>query len=67
MGIADNTLVWYRSDNGGLVVEASGGREKKGSIYEGGLRVTCILEWPAKLDALVVIIVHLFIANWIAA
>ena len=67
MGIADNTLVWYRSDNSGLVVEASGGREKKGSIYEGGLHVTCILEWPAKLDALVAIIVHLFIANWIAA
>jgi arylsulfatase A-like enzyme len=49
MGIADNTLVWYCSDNGGLVVESSGGREKKGSIYEGGLRVPSIIEWPAKL------------------
>jgi arylsulfatase A-like enzyme len=48
MGIADNTLIWYCSDNGGLVVESSGGREKKGSIYEGGLRVPAILEWPAK-------------------
>ncbi|MFT5467826.1 MAG: arylsulfatase A-like enzyme [Verrucomicrobiales bacterium] len=49
MEIADNTIVWYTSDNGGLVGESSGGREKKGSIYEGGLRVPSILEWPAKL------------------
>ncbi len=48
LGIADNTLVWYCSDNGGLVKETSGGREKKGSIYEGGLRVPAILEWPAR-------------------
>ena len=48
MGIAENTLVWYCSDNGGLVAETSGGREKKGSIYEGGLRVPAIIEWPAK-------------------
>ncbi|MDF1816798.1 MAG: sulfatase-like hydrolase/transferase, partial [Verrucomicrobiales bacterium] len=49
MGIADNTILWYTSDNGGLVVESSGGRNKKGSIYEGGLRVPSILEWPGKL------------------
>ena len=45
----DNTIVWYCSDNGGLVKESSGGREKKGSIYEGGLRIPALLEWPAKL------------------
>ena len=48
LGIADNTLVWYTSDNGGLVKESSGGRNKKGSIYEGGLRVPAIIEWPAR-------------------
>ena len=48
MGIADNTIVWYCSDSGGLVKESSGGREKKGSIYEGGLRVPAIIEWPAR-------------------
>ena len=48
MDIAENTLLWYTSDNGGLVMEHSGGRERKGSIYEGGLRVPSILEWPAK-------------------
>lgn len=48
MQIADNTIVWYCSDNGGLVKEYSGGRAKKGSIYEGGLRVPAMIEWPAK-------------------
>ena len=46
--MAQNTILWYCSDNGGLVEESSGGRKKKGSIYEGGLRVPSILEWPQK-------------------
>ena len=49
MGIAENTLFLYHSDNGGLVDATSGGRMKKGSIYEGGLRVPAVLEWPARL------------------
>lgn len=48
LNIVDNTILWYCSDNGGLVEETSGGREKKGSIYEGGLLVPSIIEWPAK-------------------
>ena len=48
LGIEQDTLVFYTSDNGGLVNATSGGRGKKGSIYEGGLRVPAILEWPAK-------------------
>jgi len=48
IGIADNTIIWYTSDNGGLVEEHSGGRGKKGSIYEGGLRVPAMIEWPSK-------------------
>ncbi len=47
--IADNTVLWYSSDNGGLVNQHSGGRERKGSIYEGGLRVPSLIEYPAKL------------------
>ena len=46
--IEENTFFLYCSDNGGLVHESSGGREKKGSIYEGGLRVPAIIRWPAK-------------------
>jgi arylsulfatase A-like enzyme len=48
LGIERNTLLFYCSDNGGLAAGSSGGRAKKGSIYEGGLRVPAILEWPAK-------------------
>lgn len=51
LGIADNTLFLYHSDNGGLVDESAGGRMKKGSIYEGGLRVPAVMEWPARLEA----------------
>ncbi|SMP75418.1 Arylsulfatase A [Neorhodopirellula lusitana] len=47
LGIQDNTILWYCSDNGGLNRETSGGRERKGSVYEGGLRVPGIIEWPA--------------------
>ncbi|QEG23411.1 sulfatase-like hydrolase/transferase [Mariniblastus fucicola] len=47
-GISENTILWYCSDNGGLVEETSGGRGRKGSIYDGGLRVPSIIEWPAR-------------------
>lgn len=50
MDIADNTIVWYCSDNGGLDKRSSGGRAKKGAVYEGGLRIPSLLEWPAKLS-----------------
>jgi arylsulfatase A-like enzyme len=50
LGIHENTILWYCSDNGGLPgVGATGGRANKGKIYEGGLRVPAILEWPARI------------------
>ncbi len=51
LGIQENTILWYCSDNGGLRQESSGGRGKKGSVYEGGLRVPAILEWPSRIEA----------------
>ena len=51
LGIEDNTLLLYCSDNGGLVAQSSGGRAKKGSIYEGGLRVPAIVQWPDRFKA----------------
>jgi arylsulfatase A-like enzyme len=51
MDIHENTLFWYCSDNGGLIPESSGGRAKKGSVYEGGLRVPAIIEWPARIKS----------------
>ena len=50
LNIEQNTLLFYSSDNGGLNQKTSGGRAKKGSIYEGGLRIPAILEWPAKFS-----------------
>lgn len=50
LGLRDNTVLWYCSDNGALPrVGSSGGRRgAKGSIYEGGLLVPALLEWPAR-------------------
>jgi arylsulfatase A-like enzyme len=50
LGIRENTILWYTSDNGGLKTESSGGRAKKGSVYQGGLRVPALLEWPAAVS-----------------
>ena len=51
LGINKNTILWYCSDNGGQTKEYSstGGRGQKGQIYEGGLRVPAIMEWPARI------------------
>jgi arylsulfatase A-like enzyme len=50
LGIHQNTILWYCSDNGGLPgLGVTGGRGNKGQIYEGGLRVPAILEWPARI------------------
>ena len=50
LGIARNTLVWFCSDNGGLAgfkPDTVGGlRGYKGSLFEGGLRVPGVIEWP---------------------
>jgi len=52
LGISDNTVLWYCSDNGGLPkVGSTGGRGNKAQIYEGGLRVPAILEWPDRIKA----------------
>ncbi|MCA9092128.1 MAG: sulfatase-like hydrolase/transferase [Planctomycetaceae bacterium] len=51
--IADNTLLVFCSDNGGLTgikPETVGGlRGHKGSVFEGGLRVPGIIEWRGRI------------------
>lgn len=51
LGIDQNTILWYCSDNGALpkVGSTGGFRGFKASIYEGGLLVPALLEWPARL------------------
>lgn len=50
IGIGPDTLVWFCSDNGGLAgfkPDTVGGlRGYKGSLFEGGLRVPGVIEWP---------------------
>jgi len=48
--VADNTLLWFCSDNGATGPGSTGGlRGRKGSLWEGGIRVPGIIEWPARL------------------
>ncbi len=52
MGIDDNTIVIFCSDNGPTTNGSAGGyRGKKASQYEGGHRVPAIVRYPAKIKA----------------
>ena len=52
LGVADNTVLWYCSDNGAIAKGSTGGlRARKGSLYEGGIRVPAIIEWPARIKS----------------
>jgi arylsulfatase A-like enzyme len=50
-GLRDNTLVWYCGDNGTPVdgIVTSPYRGQKGNMYEGGIRVPGVIEWPARI------------------
>lgn len=54
LGLANDTLLVFCSDNGGLAnvtPETVGGlRGFKGSVFEGGIRVPGIIEWPAVIQ-----------------
>jgi arylsulfatase A-like enzyme len=53
LGIADNTLLWFNSDNGPSYIHdfnsAGPFKGKKAELSEGGIRVPAIVEWPAGL------------------
>lgn len=69
-GVRDNTLIFFTTDNGGIrkmKAHAPGGkpaqnppasngelRDGKSSLYEGGVRLPAIVNWPAKLKPAVV-------------
>jgi arylsulfatase A-like enzyme len=54
-GLDENTLVIFTSDNGSRLADQGGSngdlRGKKGTTWEGGQRVPCIMRWPGKIPA----------------
>ena len=54
IGEADNTIVIFTTDNGAEVFTWPDGgmtpfRATKGTVFEGGFRVPCIIRWPGKI------------------
>jgi len=56
MGIEDNTIVMYSSDNGAEAMSWPDGgttifRSEKNTQWEGGYRVPCLIRWPGVIKA----------------
>lgn len=55
LDLAENTIVWFMSDNGPWIIKNEEGgsaglfRDGKGSTWEGGVRVPCFVYWPGTL------------------
>ncbi|QDV41950.1 Arylsulfatase [Stieleria neptunia] len=49
-GAAENTLVVFTSDNGGVSKFWKGGMNgNKAGVYEGGVRAPCFVRWPNRI------------------
>lgn len=50
MGVQDNTIILFTSDNGSYNYDFTGKtRGRKGDTYEGGMKVPYIFSWPGKI------------------
>ena len=56
-GVAEDTWVIFTSDNGPWLSKGDAGghalplRSGKGTVFEGGMRVPCIMRWPGRIPA----------------
>ncbi|UCH34404.1 MAG: sulfatase-like hydrolase/transferase, partial [Armatimonadota bacterium] len=56
LDLDDNTIVIFLTDNGPCASQGperfnAGLRDRKGTVYDGGIRVPCFVRWPARLEA----------------
>ncbi len=55
LGLADDTLIIFTSDNGSRARDEGGSNAplhgRKATTWEGGIRVPCIMNWPGTLPA----------------
>jgi arylsulfatase A-like enzyme len=68
--IADNTIVVYTSDNGAEVFTWPDGgttpfRSEKGTNWEGGFRVPCVVRWPGVIQPRTVINEITSLEDWL--
>jgi arylsulfatase A-like enzyme len=49
-GLDDHTMVIFTTDNGPAIGSAKPLRGRKGSTYEGGMRVPAIVSWKGKVE-----------------
>lgn len=72
-GLAENTIVVFTSDNGGLGLDELGPvptsmlplRKWKGHIYEGGIRIPAIISWPGQIEPGKVCNSYFTTADWL--
>ncbi len=70
LGIADNTIVLFTSDNGAEIFSWPDGgnhpfRGEKGTVYEGGFRVPMLAKWPGVIEPGIIVNEVMAAEDWL--